>query len=146
MSLEECRQLVKRVELFNGLELDDVARIFRKGMTMHASKGQVIFHRDTVGNQMYVVLGGSIGIFDGPKQIATLRTGDMFGEMALVSNEKRSAAAIAVENSKLFVLSETTFQRLLTKRVAVRLLLNILNTTCGRLREANERLTKAGST
>ncbi len=130
-------ELIRRVDLFHGLERDDVERIFSKGMTMRALKDDVIFFKGTVGNQMYIVLGGRVGVFRGEKCIAELHTGDMFGEMALVNKEPRSATVKAIEPSHLFVLSEGTFQYLLTKRVAVQLLLNIVRTMSHRLKATN---------
>jgi CRP-like cAMP-binding protein len=127
-------ELIRRVSLFHGLERDDVAKIFSKGMTMRALKDDVIFYKGTVGNQMYIVLGGKVGVFKGEKCLAELGTGDMFGEMALVNKEPRSATVKAIEASHLFVLSESTFQYLLTKRVAVQVLLNIVRTLSQRLK------------
>ena len=132
--------LIKRVELFHGLTPDEVAKIFSRGMTMQCQKDEVLFHKGNSGNQMYVVLGGKIGIYDGSSIIAVLRTGDMFGEMALVTAEPRSATAKAMEHSKLFVLSQTTFERLLTKRVAIRILMNIIKTLSHRIKETNQQI------
>ena len=129
-------ELIQRVDLFHGLEREDVSKIFSKGMTMRALKDDVIFFKGTVGNQMYIVLGGKVGVFSGDKCVAELRTGDMFGEMALVNKEPRSATVKAIEASHLFVLSESTFQYLLTKRVAVQVLLNIVRTMSHRLKAA----------
>lgn len=129
--------LAQKVELFRGLVPEDVGKIFARGMTVRYQKGETIFIKGTVGNTMYIVLGGSVGVCDGDNLLATLRTGDMFGEMALISNEPRSATVIAAEDCHLFVLAETTFEHLLTKRVAVRILLNIIRTLCRRLRQAN---------
>ena len=86
---------------------------------------------------MYVVLGGKVGIFDGEKRLAELLTGDMFGEMALVNKEPRIATAKALEDSNLFVLTQSTFEYLLTKRVAVHILLNIIATLSRRLKVSN---------
>ncbi len=140
MNAEQLRAITTRVPFFHGLREEDVAKIFAKGMTVRASKGETVFYKDTIGNQMYVVLGGKLGVYNGDKMIAALVTGDMCGEMALVSHEPRSATVKALEDSLLFVLSETTVNTLLTKRVAVQLLLNIINTLSKRLREANVRL------
>lgn len=132
--------LANDVALFKGLTQEDIAKIFRKGMTVRVQKGETIFFKGTVGSQMYVVLSGTVGVYDGKNQIAVLRTGDMFGEMALIDNAPRSATIRALEDSLLFVLSETTFERLLTKRVAIKILLNIIHTLGYRLRDANKRL------
>ena len=135
---------IKHVALFHGLTREEVAKIFAKGMTMHVNAGQDIFVQGTVGSQMYVVLGGKLGVFDGESCIAELRTGDMFGEMALVNKEPRSATVRALNDSRLFVLTESTFERLMSKRVAIRVLFNIIRTLSHRLRDANKRLANLG--
>lgn len=140
MDYEKIDKLIERVDLFHGLTREELVKIFSKGITMRVTKGETIFHKGTVGSQMYVVLGGSVGVFDGNQQLAALHTGDMFGEMALVNREPRSATVIAVEESKLFVLSENTFQQLLTKRVAIQILMNIVNTLSKRLKNTNAKL------
>lgn len=140
MDYEKIDKLIERVDLFHGLTREELVKIFSKGITMRVTKGETIFHKGTVGSQMYVVLGGSVGVFDGNQQLAALHTGDMFGEMALVNREPRSATVIAVEESKLFVLSENTFQQLLTKRVAIQILMNIVNTLSRRLKNTNAKL------
>ena len=142
MDSGQLRAIIRSVPFFKGLSESDVAKIFSKGMTVRVSKGEVLFYKNTEGNQMYVVLAGKLGVFSGESCIATLSTGDMCGEMALVSHAPRSATIKALEDSLLFVLSETTLDRLLTKRVAVQLLLNIISTLSQRLRDANARISR----
>ncbi len=129
--------LVDNVDLFHGLRAADVQKIFARGMTMYVEKGDVIFHKNTEGNKMYVVLGGSVGIFDGPVQMATLGTGDTFGEMSLLTGMPRSASAVALERCNIFTLDESVFQKLLTKRVAVQMLLNLGRMLGRRLKDTN---------
>ncbi len=140
MDLAKVNQYIERVELFHGLLPEEVVKIFSKGLTMQCAKGEALFYKGTVGNQLYVVLGGKIGIFEGQQCIATMLTGDMFGEMALVNKEPRSATAIALENSHLFVLTESTFEYLMTKRAAIRILLNIIHSLSKRLKATNLKL------
>lgn len=132
--------LATRVDLFKGISPEDVHKIIARGLTMTMEKGNVIFYKGTSGNQMFVILRGRVSLFDGEKHLTDLRTGDMFGEMALINEEPRSATAIAAETTQLFVLSETFFQKLMTKRVAIRMLLNIIGTMSTRLRNMNKRL------
>ncbi len=141
MKSEQLRALLKRVSLFHGLREEDMVKIFSKGMTVRVGKGEVLFYKDTVGSQMYVVLSGKLGVCSGEKLLAELITGDMCGEMALVNHAPRSATVKALEDSLLFVLTETTVNTLLTKRVAVQLLLNIIRTLSRRLCEANIKIT-----
>lgn len=137
MDIDKVTRYIEKVELFHGLTPDDVMKILSKGTTMHCAKGETLFFKGTIGNQMYVVLGGKVGIFDGEKRLAELLTGDMFGEMALVNKEPRIATAKALEDSNLFVLTQSTFEYLLTKRVAVHILLNIIATLSRRLKVSN---------
>lgn len=140
MSMNRYAMLARRVDLFRSLEPDDVAKIFARGLTMEVDKGKTIFLQGTTGNTLYIVLGGTVALYDGKKHLADLKTGDMFGEMALVSHEPRSATAVAAETCSLFSLDETTFQKLLTKRIAVTLLLNIIAVLGKRLRASNQKL------
>lgn len=130
-------QMVKTVDIFHGLTPGDVYRIYAKGMTHMAMKDQLVFHKDTVGNNMFVILGGTVGIFDGDKQIATLKMGESFGEMSLLTGEPRTATAKALEDTMLFILDERVFQKLLTKRVAVQMLLNVSKMLGKKLKNAN---------
>lgn len=139
MDTAKVDKLIERVALFNGLTRDEVVKIFGYGLTMNCAKGETIFHEGTVGSTMYVVLGGKVGVFKGGKCISELRTGDMFGEMALVCDEPRSATVAALENSKVFVLKEETFDKLMTKRVAIRMLFNIVKTLSHRLQDSNKK-------
>ena len=131
------KMMVQKVDVFQGLSTSDVYRIFSKGMTQVVRKDHMVFHKDTVGNNMFIVLGGNVGIFDGEKQIATLSVGDSFGEMSLLSHEPRSATVKALEDTSLFSLDEAVFQKLLTKRVAVQMLLNISRSLAKKLKHAN---------
>ena len=140
MDMAKIKQYTENIDLFRGLTPDEVMKIFGKGMTMRCAKNEVLFYQGTIGSQMYVLLGGKVGVFDGEKHIATLTPGAMFGEMALVNKEPRSATVRALEESRLFVLSESTFEKLMTKRVAIRILLNIIATLSLRLKESNARI------
>jgi len=140
MDMEKVDALIKAVPLFTGLTREEVIKIFSKGMTMRCTKGETIFYKGNIGNQMFVMLGGKVGIYDGEKLLASLHVGDMFGEMALVNQEPRSATARALEDTKLFVLSQEVFERLMTKRAAIQILMNIVRTLSKRLKNSNEQL------
>lgn len=135
--------LSEKVDLFQGLKPEDVAKIFQRGMTLRVGKGDAVFYKGTTGSQMFVVLGGKVGVYDGPKCVATLGVGSMFGEMSLLCDEPRSATIMALEDSMLFALSEEIFHKLLTKRVAVQILLNISRTMSKRVLEGNLKIREA---
>ncbi len=129
--------LARRMELFHGLTPEDVARIFSRGSTREYDDGEHIFEKGQPGAEMFVILGGEVRIFDGPQEIALLTRGDMFGEMALVSNESRSASAAATCTTSLLVLSLDDLKKDLPREVSLQLLVNIIITLSERLRRAN---------
>lgn len=131
--------LARRMELFNGLKADDVAKIFARGDTIELEADQVIFKKGEPGTCMYIILGGGVLIYDEDREIARLARGDMFGEMALVSHEPRSASARAAESSSLLALSMDIIRDVMPRDVSVQLLINIVITLSARLRQANVR-------
>jgi CRP-like cAMP-binding protein len=72
-------------------------------------EGQVIFQQGEVGDVMYVILEGSINIVSHDKIVDTLGEGEIFGEMALVDENPRSAAAVAASKSKIVPVSKQRF-------------------------------------
>ena len=63
-------------------------------------RGTVIFREGEMGNCMYAVHGGAVGIYSGygtenEKQLTTLMSGTFFGEMGMLDGEVRSATAVA---------------------------------------------------
>ncbi|HOK09520.1 MAG TPA: cyclic nucleotide-binding domain-containing protein [Candidatus Hydrogenedens sp.] len=124
--------------LFKGLSSDEVERLFDSGLIVHFKKDEVVFYQGSMGNHVYLILSGSVGVYRDEKQIVTLDSGEIFGEMALFTKEPRSATVKVLQDSQLLIFSETSFHKLLTKQTAVRLLLNIINILCERLKKKNE--------
>ena len=100
-----------------------------------------IFREGEEGAEMYVITTGRVEIrkATGPsaaKTLTTLQTGDLFGEMALIDRKPRSATAVAVEPTKLLVLNETLFDRMLVSNPDfARRMIRILS---DRIRRANQ--------
>ncbi len=74
-------------------------------------KGSVIFKENTIGNQMYILISGEVIITKKFKDneetiLNTLKTGDSFGEMAIMDYSPRYATATAKMDSILIAISE----------------------------------------
>ena len=127
----------EKVRIFNGLKPEEVGEILHTGHTLEYSKGQTIFHEGMLGSNLFIVLSGEIGLYKTNRLIAVCKVGDAFGEMSVLNHRPRTATAAAETDVKLFTLDESQVNRILEKRVAVRLLLNVVHVLSERLEEAN---------
>jgi CRP-like cAMP-binding protein len=71
--------------------------------------GQVIFQEGTVGECMYCVKAGLVEIVAGGRVLETLEPGHVFGEMALVDDQPRSATARAKTDCQVVPIDEKQF-------------------------------------
>jgi CRP-like cAMP-binding protein len=66
-------------------------------------KDGVLFEEGDPGDAAYIVESGSVGIFksvdEGTLHLATLKDGELFGEMAIIDGSDRMASAMAIEDS-----------------------------------------------
>lgn len=131
--------LARRMELFRGIEPENVAHIFARGKSRECAPDTAIFSKGETGDVMYIILSGRVRIVDGERELAVLEQGDMFGEMALVSRERRSASAFALDRVSLLALGLDDLKQDLPEEVSVQLLINMLVTISARLRRANAR-------
>lgn len=71
--------------------------------------GSTIFHQGDPANEMFVIKSGMVRIQLGNRTLSELPADAIFGEMALIENEPRSATAIAITDVELVPVSEKQF-------------------------------------
>ncbi len=103
-------------------------------------EGEVIFEKGEIGNCMYVIYSGEIDIADHEVIFATMGKGDIFGELALLDAEPRSATALARTDVLLFRIDQDDFYDLMEERDE--LLRSVLRILCQRIRRQNDKLKK----
>jgi len=83
-------------------------------------QGDIIFKEGDAGDAAYIVETGSIGIFktvdDTDLQLATIRVGELFGEMAIIDGSKRMAHAVALEESVIVNVPSAGIAAMLAKQ------------------------------
>jgi CRP-like cAMP-binding protein len=93
---------------------------------------------------MYLLLDGEINLIANNKVIGIVRKGEIFGEMASISQTPRSAAAVARIDSRVVSLDDKQFQNALRKRPDFALML--MSVMIGRIRNAIGRPNPDGAT
>lgn len=105
------------------------------------NRNEVVFQEGSRGREMYVVYSGQVRISkkDSSGQetiLALLGPGEIFGEMALIDQEPRSATVTVVEDdTKLVVLDRARFMYLLRNEPEFALI--VMDILCQRVREKN---------
>lgn len=107
-----------------------------------AEGGTVIFQEGEEGDQMFIIQEGLVKVSRpvGGKEhvLAVLGKGDFFGEMALVTRERRTATVTALEPVRLLAFNREGFLNMINKNP--RIALNIIDKLCRRLAYANQHL------
>ena len=75
--------------------------------------GANIVQEGEKGNHMYVVMKGDVIISLKTKVLARVFPGEIFGEMALINSELRSASVTARSDCQLAMIDESSFKSLL---------------------------------
>jgi CRP-like cAMP-binding protein len=133
--------LLKQVPLFRSLRAEDTSRLAALLQRQTITKGNFLCRRGDEGNTLYMIIAGKVKIVrhlrNGDEVIlAILSAGDFCGEMALLDGLPRSADAIAVEDTFLYILTRTDFFSCVANNE--RTVRTILSTLSKRLRKADD--------
>jgi CRP/FNR family transcriptional regulator, cyclic AMP receptor protein len=133
--------------LFAGVSEADIARIARLATVIDYPSGSTIFVEDQPGDALYAVLRGRVEMrcrdrWGHEQTLATLEPGALLGEIALLTDEPRSATAVAVTETTMLRLAHDTFMSLLQQGEGVghQILYNLARGMASRLGEVNRRL------
>jgi CRP/FNR family transcriptional regulator len=140
----ETIELLRRVPVFAALGEDDLQRVAEVAVPRRFDAGEVVFREGDESSTCYVVRSGHARAVrehsDGRSiTLATFGPGDIFGELAMFDDERRSATVEAIEPTVALAILAGDMRRLLRDHpdIAVKLI-----TSLGRrLRQTNERLT-----
>jgi AAA family ATP:ADP antiporter len=134
--------ILKTVSLFVEVPdeiLADVASILDE---VEVKAGETIFTKGDIGQCMYIIVDGHMRVHDGELTIAQLGERDIFGELAVLDMEPRSASVTAVDDARLFRLDQDAFYELMADRIEVargviRVLCRLLRSRTTAMREDN---------
>lgn len=144
-SSTQSAPLLASVPVFDALAPEDLAQVARVAVPRTFPPGQVIFREGDASDTCYVIGSGHARAMrenaDGRSiALAHFGPGDIFGELAMFDDEKRSATVQTLDEVEAVAILGADMRRLMRQHpdLAVKLVIGLGR----RLREANERLSR----
>ena len=106
--------MLSRVPIFRGIDAQIIGELMVMLRARAVSAGTIISATGARADAMYFVVSGEVEANLANRRIR-FRSGDFFGEMALLEKTMRAATVVAVEASRVLTLSVDDFNHLLTK-------------------------------
>jgi CRP/FNR family transcriptional regulator, cyclic AMP receptor protein len=108
-------ELIRKVPLFSKLKkkaLEDVAHLADE---LDLPEGKTMAIEGDRGREFFVLLEGQAEVTRGDQRINTMRDGDFFGEIALVTHMPRTASVTATTPVRVLVITERDFAALIKR-------------------------------
>jgi len=139
----ETYQLLLRLDLFQGLDQEELARLLSQAELIECRPGEYPIREGEQDRHLFIILAGKAAIYKRSlavqKMIKELGPGECFGEMSLIECRSRSASVKAVGHCRLLRLDGDQIVQF--PHTASKLFRNIARLLSQRLRYANDLLT-----
>lgn len=118
--VEDIREMLMECDLFNNFSPSEILSAARYFNVCHIEEGETIFNEGDDGTFMCIVNSGHVSILKANQEneaveIAKLREGRTFGEMAVLDGERRSATCVASTDCTLLILSKESLGKMLAE-------------------------------
>lgn len=152
MFLKDVLHLITQTRIFKGLSIKELKLLTDNLQGVYFDAGTLLLHEGGPHAGLHIVLSGSVevflpGIADAPKakrhnkvSLATLKTGDCFGEYSIFDDKPASASVVGVRPGKVVCISQQTFHSVLeyNDKLARKIYRNLLTVMVERLRASDE--------
>lgn len=130
---------LRRVPLFADLGPAELKRVAATVNEQIFHDGELLAQQGEVGEEMFIIITGEVCIRlskkDKPEsEVARRHSGEVVGEMAIISREPRIASLIASGDVRVLCLDQKSFEALLRERPEISLA--VMRVLCARLKEA----------
>lgn len=136
--------LLKKSLIFNEVNTDDLKLVADLLEEETFRSGERVFDKGDFGEDMYIVVEGEVGILidqHSKECIASLTTGECFGEMNLLDELPRSAGAVVTRDARLLKLGKQKLRGLILSYPE--LALGMLKALSLNLRNTNSRINQS---
>ena len=117
--MHDVAEILRRNELFSDLPVEIVDSISSQLSEAAFDAEQIICNEGDPGDRMYIIMKGEAVVLRdtdwGQRELKRIGEGEIFGEMALISRETRSATVMAGVATTCLQLQDTDFTNLLSQ-------------------------------
>src|SRR5215469_13216561 len=143
MEQDDATLYFKQVSFFANLPDEDIKALMAVARKRTFRAGEVIFHREDVGQVLYVIKEGKVNIClispEGQEiSLVVLGKGDFFGELAILDGLPRSTDAIALERVECYTLQRSDFHNAIMKNPKIAI--QVLEILSRRLRKTDDKV------
>jgi CRP-like cAMP-binding protein len=145
--MAEITDLLKKITIFKELDGDDLQQVADVCKEEQFVSGEYIFREGEHGNRLYLIIDGQVRISRdmpgiGEEALAVLKSGALFGEMAVFDRTERSTHAISNGGTRVLTISRPDFEMLLdfNRELAYKVLWACVRLMSSRLRSTNDSL------
>jgi HEAT repeat protein len=124
---------LKAVEMFARTAEDVLADVAALAEEVRYKAGEVIFRKGDAGESLYVIVHGEVKVHDEDQVLTRLKDKSVFGELAVLDPEPRSASVTAITDAHLLRLDREAFLELMAGNQEV--VRGVLAVLCDRIRE-----------
>jgi len=133
--------LIAKHPLFGALQATQLQRLVAYAKRRNVRAGRVLFNKGDPGNALFAIRAGTIKITapssDGREAVFNILTeGEVFGEIALLDGQPRTADAVAISDCDLVVIERRDFLALV--ETDPKIALKLIELLCARLRWSSE--------
>jgi serine/threonine protein phosphatase PrpC len=131
--------VLNEVSLFQELDSQSILRLVDASTVVECLEGSTLVRQGEVEASLYVILDGSFDVIVDNHPLARLTRGNHFGEMALLTNQPRSASICARTDGKALRITSEAFQRFIAEypQEGVRMMTALARELSDRLRSTN---------
>lgn len=142
---EDTAQLLRQVALFSALGDDDLGQVAEVTVPRSFAAGEVVFREGDASDTCYVIRSGHArAVLEHPDgrsiTLAQFGPGEIFGELAMLGDEPRSATVEMLEQTETIAILGPDMRRLLREHPEISI--KLIAALGRRLREANDRLSR----
>ena len=106
-------EALRRAQLFEGLTDKELTEVAMRTEDLDFPAGKVLCTEGQVGSEFYLIMEGEAEVTRQGESLATLGSGDFFGEVALIDDIPRIATVTATTPLRAFVLTRGRFLHVL---------------------------------